>query len=165
MMTWNTSPEAFDLTSAPIATYKGMSNTQALGNLLYTHYALVFQGAGLILLIAMIGAIVLTLRHREGVRKQKLGDQIGTPSQRECPTYGYSKWIRDLGWGLRIYFLDCFGTRALAMTSSPNVLRGPKGRGDPDLGKIMTITLITISLLQPFCLPLEGWGSFSIAGM
>lgn len=76
IMTWNTSPEAFDLTSAPIAFYGEKSNTQALGNLLYTHYALVFQGAGLILLIAMIGAIVLTLRHREGVRKQKPADQI-----------------------------------------------------------------------------------------
>jgi NADH-quinone oxidoreductase subunit J len=77
MITWNTSPEAFGLTSAPFANYGKMSNTQALGNLLYTHYALVFQGAGLILLIAMMGAIALTLRYREGVKKQKLGDQIG----------------------------------------------------------------------------------------
>lgn len=73
---WNTSSEAFDLTSAPIAFYAGMSNTQALGNLLYTHYVLIFQGIGLILLIAMIGAIVLTLRHRDGVKKQNLGDQL-----------------------------------------------------------------------------------------
>lgn len=77
MIMWATSPEAFDLTSAPIINYRGMSNTQALGNLLYTHYALVFQGAGLILLIAMIGAIVLTLRQREGIKKQDVGDQIG----------------------------------------------------------------------------------------
>ncbi|HUX80348.1 MAG TPA: NADH-quinone oxidoreductase subunit J [Alphaproteobacteria bacterium] len=77
MAIWSTSPEAFDLTSAPFANYGNVSNTQALGNLLYTHYALVFQGAGLILLIAMIGAIVLTLRQREGVKKQSLGDQIG----------------------------------------------------------------------------------------
>ncbi len=77
VIAWNTSPEALDLTSAPLVNYNGMSNTQSLGNLLYTHYALIFQGAGLILLIAMIGAIVLTLRTREGVKKQKLGDQIG----------------------------------------------------------------------------------------
>lgn len=77
MVMWNTSSEAIDLTSAPMAFYGGMSNTQALGNLLYTHYVLIFQGVGLILLIAMIGAIVLTLRHREGVKKQNLGDQIG----------------------------------------------------------------------------------------
>ncbi|MBL0942491.1 MAG: NADH-quinone oxidoreductase subunit J, partial [Alphaproteobacteria bacterium] len=44
--------------------------------LLYTDYIYVFQTAGLILLTAMIGAIVLTLRKREGVRRQNVGDQI-----------------------------------------------------------------------------------------
>ncbi len=73
-LSWYTAPEAFDLTTAPTSGLK-ITNTQALGNLLYTHYALGFQGAGLILLIAMIGAIVLTLRHREGVRKQNIRDQ------------------------------------------------------------------------------------------
>ena len=72
-MSWNTSPEAFELIFAP---QDGFSNTRALGSLLYTHYALIFQAAGLILLIAMIGAIVLTLRQREGVLKQKIGDQL-----------------------------------------------------------------------------------------
>lgn len=76
MLSWNASPSAFDLTSASFSLYSHMTNTQALGNLLYTHYVLVFQGAGLILLIAMMGAIVLTLRHREGVRKQNIGDQL-----------------------------------------------------------------------------------------
>lgn len=76
MMSWNTSSTAFDLTTAHFSLYNKMTNTQALGNLLYTHYALVFQGAGLILLIAMIGAIILTLRHREGVKKQKIQDQL-----------------------------------------------------------------------------------------
>ena len=52
------------------------SNTQALGHLLYTHYIYLFQAAGLVLLVAMIGAIVLTLRDRPGVRKQRIGDQI-----------------------------------------------------------------------------------------
>lgn len=73
---WNTSFIAFDLTTAHFDFYKDMTNTQALGNLLYTHYALIFQGAGLVLLIAMIGAIVLTLRHREEVKRQKIGKQI-----------------------------------------------------------------------------------------
>lgn len=77
MISWNTSPRDFDLTAAPSSLYSDMTNTQALGNLLYTHYALIFQCAGLILLISMIGAIVLTLRHREGVKRQKIGDQIG----------------------------------------------------------------------------------------
>ncbi len=72
-MSWNTSPEAFELIFAP---QDGLSNTHALGALLYTHYALIFQAAGLILLIAMIGAIILTLRQRENVLKQKIGDQL-----------------------------------------------------------------------------------------
>ena len=71
LISWKTSPTAFELTVANTSLYKDMTNTQALGNLLYTHYALIFQGAGLILLIAMMGAIVLTLRHREGVKKTK----------------------------------------------------------------------------------------------
>ena len=48
-----------------------------LGAVLYERYLLVFQASGLILLLAMIGAIVLTLRHREGVRRQDIGAQVG----------------------------------------------------------------------------------------
>ena len=77
MVSWNTSSTAFDLTATNFSSYRNMTNTQALGSLLYTHYALIFQCAGLILLISMIGAIVLTLRHREGVKRQKIDDQIG----------------------------------------------------------------------------------------
>ena len=55
----------------------GMSNTQALGHILYTDYIYYFQTAGLILLVAMIGAIVLTLRHRPGVRRQSIAAQVG----------------------------------------------------------------------------------------
>jgi NADH-quinone oxidoreductase subunit J len=58
------------------ATPAGMTNTAALGHILYTDYVYYFQAAGLILLVAMIGAIVLTLRHREGVRRQKAWTQI-----------------------------------------------------------------------------------------
>ena len=54
------------------------SNTHALGEILYTQYVFPFQVSGLILLVAMIGAIALTLRHRTGVRKQNIGKQIGT---------------------------------------------------------------------------------------
>ena len=53
----------------------GITNTEALGQILYTDYVLVFQGAGMILFVAMIGAIVLTLRTRPGVRRQKVADQ------------------------------------------------------------------------------------------
>lgn len=53
-----------------------VSNTNAIGNVLYTYYLYPFQMAGVILLIAMIGAIVLTLRQRPGVRKQNIGKQL-----------------------------------------------------------------------------------------
>lgn len=60
---------------------EGMTNTEALGRILYTDYAYLFQVAGLVLLAAMIGAIVLTLRTREGVRRQVIADQIArTPA-------------------------------------------------------------------------------------
>jgi NADH-quinone oxidoreductase subunit J len=52
-----------------------ITNTHALGKLLYTQYVYVFQGAGLILLVAMIGAIVLTLRRRDNVKRQDIGVQ------------------------------------------------------------------------------------------
>ncbi len=57
------------------ATPAGITNTAALGRILYTDYVLYFQVAGLILLVAMIGAIVLTLRHRPGVRRQSIARQ------------------------------------------------------------------------------------------
>ena len=60
----------------PIPDVQNVSNTQAIGNILYTHYALLFQLSGLILLVAMIGAIVLTLRQRDGVKKQKVIQQV-----------------------------------------------------------------------------------------
>ena len=53
-----------------------VTNTDALGAILYTDYIFYFQTAGLILLVAMIGAIVLTLRHRPGVKRQSIGRQI-----------------------------------------------------------------------------------------
>ena len=52
------------------------NNTVSLGNILYTDYALLFQLSGVILLVAMIGAIVLTLRSRDGVKKQIIRNQI-----------------------------------------------------------------------------------------
>tara|TARA_B100000575_G_C22990906_1_gene571345 strand:- start:25 stop:624 length:600 start_codon:yes stop_codon:yes gene_type:complete len=61
-------PERLDLIT-------GVSNTRALGRVLYTDYIYLFQIAGLILLVAMIGAITLTLRKRENVRKQSINKQ------------------------------------------------------------------------------------------
>ena len=64
---------------APAATAAedALTNTEALGQLIYTEYVYLFQAAGLILLVAMIGAIVLTLRERAGVRRQRVADQVG----------------------------------------------------------------------------------------
>ncbi len=70
------SPETAASGARPMPAPDVTANTQALGELFYTHYIYLFQGAGMILLVAMIGAIVLTHRRREGVRKQRIGDQI-----------------------------------------------------------------------------------------
>ena len=60
----------------------GMTNTQALGSLIYTRYVYIFQAAGMVLLTAMIGAIVLTHRQRPGIRKQSIGMQNArTPAE------------------------------------------------------------------------------------
>ena len=68
------SPEVSERFSAPAPT--GIANTEAIGQLLYTKYVYFFQTAGMILLVAMIGAIVLTHRSREGVKKQRIGQQV-----------------------------------------------------------------------------------------
>jgi len=65
---------------APIALGEGqaaITNAEAIGLVLYTNYLLVFQLAGLVLFVAMIGAIVLTLRRRPGVKKQDIAAQVG----------------------------------------------------------------------------------------
>ncbi len=74
---WTLSPEVTATPTAPIPPVDVMTNTEALGQLLYTRYVFFFQLAGVILLVAMIGAIVLTLRHKEGVKRQNIGAQVG----------------------------------------------------------------------------------------
>jgi NADH-quinone oxidoreductase subunit J len=71
---WAVAPAAADL--AVVRVESQVTNAQALGRVLYTHYFYLFQTAGLILLVAMIGAIVLTLRQREGVRRQSIVAQV-----------------------------------------------------------------------------------------
>ena len=73
---WHFAPDAAAVSVAPLPATAHVTNTQALGRLIYTQYVYLFQAAGLILLVAMVGAIVLTLRHREGVRRQKIGEQV-----------------------------------------------------------------------------------------
>jgi NADH-quinone oxidoreductase subunit J len=70
---WQVAPEAGGLRFAPAPA--DVSNTAALGRLIYTDYVFLFQAAGLILLVAMIGAIVLTLRERKTSRHQNIAVQ------------------------------------------------------------------------------------------
>ena len=67
---WTLGPATIGASAAPAP--GGLSNTAALGAVLYTRYVYFFQAAGFILLTAMIGAIVLTLRHKPGVRRQSI---------------------------------------------------------------------------------------------
>lgn len=82
-----------DGASAPIPAADQVTNTEAIGQILYTDYAYAFQVSGLILLVAMIGAIVLTLRSRPGVRRQQIGQQLDRKRSevvvvRKVPTRG-----------------------------------------------------------------------------
>ncbi len=69
-------PEFAGAITRPIPPMAVRSNTAALGDLLYTDYVFFFQIAGMILLVAMIGAIVLTLRHKEGIKRQSIPAQV-----------------------------------------------------------------------------------------
>jgi len=73
---WVVLPLSEAASAMPTPPIDQVTNTNALGRLVYTHYIYLFQTAGLILLVAMIGAIVLTLRDREGVRRQRISDQV-----------------------------------------------------------------------------------------
>mgnify|MGYP000906282161 CR=1 FL=1 len=77
--TWTVSPDALKAGAAPAPTTG--TNTQALGDVLYTKYVFFFETAGMILLVAMIGAIVLTLHHKRGVKRQSIASQVSrTPA-------------------------------------------------------------------------------------
>jgi NADH-quinone oxidoreductase subunit J len=70
-------PQIIGNPAAPApAAGEALTNTEALGRILYTQYVYFFQVAGLILLVAMIGAIVLTLRHKQGVKRQSIAAQV-----------------------------------------------------------------------------------------
>ena len=71
---WKYKPEIFDINNSLAST--SVSNTHSLGQVIYTDYIHVFQISGMILLVAMVGAIVLTFRQRSGVKKQSYIKQI-----------------------------------------------------------------------------------------
>ncbi len=74
---WVITPEIAAHITTPAPPMNEVSNIEALGLILYTKYVYFFEAAGVILLIAMIGAIVLTLHHKEGVKRQSIADQVG----------------------------------------------------------------------------------------
>ena len=73
---WTIGANVQQAVEAPIPSLATMLNTEALGQVLYTRYVYFFQAAGVLLLVAMIGAIVLTLEHRPNVKRQNISDQI-----------------------------------------------------------------------------------------
>jgi NADH-quinone oxidoreductase subunit J len=76
LASWAIGPGVARTITSPIPNIDTVSNTAALGHVLYTRYVYYFQAAGLVLLVAMIGAIVLTLRHKPNVRRQNVADQV-----------------------------------------------------------------------------------------
>ncbi len=70
------SPEIAKTVAMPIPAITDRTNTAALGDVLYTNYVYFFEIAALVLLVAMIGAIVLTLKHRTTVKRQNIADQV-----------------------------------------------------------------------------------------
>ncbi len=73
---WAIEPNVANFITAPIPPVSDVNNTEALGLVLYTRYVYFFEAAGVILLVAMIGAIVLTLQHKPNVRRQNISDQV-----------------------------------------------------------------------------------------
>jgi len=71
---WVIGPDVTQAIASPMP--DGMTNTEALGRILYTRYIYYFQAAGVVLLVAMIGAIVLSLRHKPNVKRQNIADQV-----------------------------------------------------------------------------------------
>ena len=76
---WRFASDAGDLRLSPIPA--GVSNTEALGRVIYTDYIYLFQASGLILLVAMVGAIVLTLRDKPTARRQNVAAQIARSTE------------------------------------------------------------------------------------
>ena len=73
---WVIVPNVSQVIASPIPPIASTPNTEALGHVLYTRYVYFFQTAGVVLLVAMIGAIVLTLRHKPNVKRQNIANQV-----------------------------------------------------------------------------------------
>jgi NADH-quinone oxidoreductase subunit J len=76
VFTWAFAPDISHAFASPIPPPANVTNTAALGQVLYTRYIYFFQASGLILLVAMVGAIVLTLRHKPNIKRQNIAEQV-----------------------------------------------------------------------------------------
>jgi NADH-quinone oxidoreductase subunit J len=83
---WGSNSDTIVALSKAGAQIAAIDNTRAIGRVLYTQYFYLFQVAGLVLLVAMIGAIVLTLRRRPGVRRQRIAEQLYRPKDQIVTT-------------------------------------------------------------------------------
>ena len=94
---WQVAPHTTSLRMAPMAA--GVSNTRAIGRAIYTDYIFLFQASAIILLIAMIGAIVLTLRDRQRSRHQVIANQVArVPADTlELVTVGLGQGVQSTG--------------------------------------------------------------------
>jgi NADH-quinone oxidoreductase subunit J len=90
---WAFAPEVLANPVRPIPEMAQMTNTEAIGRLLYTDYIFFFQTAGFVLLVAMIGAIVLTLRHKPRVKRQNIAEQVGRSQKVELHSVEPGKGI------------------------------------------------------------------------
>jgi len=93
-VSWQFGADVAVNTAAPIPDVATVQNTEALGRVLYTDYIFIFQTAGLILLVAMIGAIVLTHRIRPGIKRQNIAAQVA-----RRPAEAYSLVDAEIGAG------------------------------------------------------------------
>jgi NADH-quinone oxidoreductase subunit J len=76
LVAWTIAPDVKQAVTTPIPPIASVLNTEALGHVLYTRYVYFFQAAGVVLLVAMIGAIVLTLQHKPNIKRQSIAAQI-----------------------------------------------------------------------------------------
>jgi NADH-quinone oxidoreductase subunit J len=76
VFSWAFAPDIAQAFASPTPPLASASNTAALGQVLYTRYVYFFQASGLVLLVAMVGAIVLTLRHKPNVKRQNVAEQV-----------------------------------------------------------------------------------------
>ncbi len=95
LATWRFAPEAATLRLNP--TPQGITNADALGRILYTDNIFLFQACGLVLLVAMIGAIVLTLRDRPGTRRQSIAEQVARAGSVQARAVPLGAGLKEIG--------------------------------------------------------------------